>query len=129
MTIMFKPKVLVLDENSKELSSLSVQLSSEGIEVIQAKSPKEGLDQLSLANVDAIITKVDLKDGKSTLSFNKDQLASYPILLIGSKNKKEMPKEWIEASDNYIQEKDIKKNLVKETLTTIQERKQFRNAA
>ena len=129
MAIMFKPKVFVLDENSKELSSLCVQLSSEGIEVIQAQSPKEGLDQLSMANVDAIITKVDLKDGKSTLSFNRDQLADYPILLIGSKNKKEMPQEWLEASDNYIQEKDVKKKLAKETLTTIQDRKQFRNAA
>lgn len=122
MPLLYRPKVLVLDSDAKHISILKKGLSKEGLEVIGVSNMKDGHGQLSLTNVDVIITRFDRSDENELRTFYKDLNGNYPMILVGKKKRKEISKEWLNLADDYVEEDKIAKKLGQVTVDVLQSR-------
>jgi PleD family two-component response regulator len=125
MPNLYKLKILLVDSNLKDSTTVSFELAKTGMQVFRAYGVLDAKNQLSLVNFDLIITRLDRSDSNllELLEFNRECLAFYPIVLMGDKNEKEVSKEWLEACDQYLRGKDTKKKGERMIALIVKERK------
>ena len=99
----YSPKVLfMMDEEDTKFREIRDQLADDGITVFLAKTPEEGLENLSLINIDALIYQGEFNHNPEALSFIKDHAKRFPVILVGEMGKKDVPSDWLNTSDVYV---------------------------
>ena len=126
----YSPKVLfMMDEEDTKFREIRDNLADEGITVFLAKTPEEGLENLSLINIDALIYQGEFNDNPQALEFIKDHAKKFPVILVGNINKKDIPSDWLNTSDIYVNLKDAQKELSQACFNLIENKKSHRKAA
>lgn len=123
MPILFRPKVLLISADSSAGNKVATTLSKEGFETVSVSSPTEGLDELSLNNFDAVI----FYDGEENYEALQN-FSPYSLIVIGKKQKKTIPKDLMDISDDFYLYKEVEDKLAKATIGLIQSKSQLKAA-
>jgi hypothetical protein len=119
----------MMDEEDTKFREIRDQLADDGITVFIAKTPEEGLENLSLINIDALIYQGDFNDNPQALSFIKDHAKKFPVILLGELGKKDVPSDWLNSSDVYISLDNAKRELAQACFGLIENKKSNLKAA
>ncbi|RLA65084.1 MAG: hypothetical protein DRQ88_02495 [Epsilonproteobacteria bacterium] len=126
----YTPKVLfMMDEEDKEFREIRDHLADDGVSVFLAKTPEEGIDNLSVINIDALIYQGDFAKQTDVLNFLKTHSKKFPVILVGQRGKNEVPSEWLNISDIYLDINSAKRELAKTCFELIENKKDHRKAA
>jgi DNA-binding NtrC family response regulator len=128
MVSLYRPRVLLLDDRADEVSTIAYYLSKGGLDVTTAYSESEARGHLGITNIDVILVKVDVDENSSFMGFIKKNAYSYPVILIGSEKKRDIPKEWKSFSSHYIEDINYEKNLVQAVFAVVESRKSSKAA-
>ena len=119
----------MMDEEDTQFRELRDSLADDGVSVFLANTPEEGIENLSLINIDALIYHGEFKGHKDVLNFLKSHAKKFPVILVGELPKKDIPAEWLNLTDVYLDLKAAKSDLAQTCFELIEIKKQTRKAA
>ncbi|MDC0255269.1 hypothetical protein OAK75_10220 [Bacteriovoracales bacterium] len=128
MVSLYRPRVLLLDDKADEVSTIAYYLSRGGLDVTTAYSESEAKGHLGITNIDVILVKIGGEQDSPFMGFIKNNAYSYPVILIGSEKKQDVPKEWKSFSSHYVEDVNYEKKLVQAVFAVVESRKSSRAA-
>jgi len=119
----------MMDEEDAKFREIRDSLAEDGITVFLAKTPEEGIENLSLINIDALIFQGDFESNSEALNFLQNHAKKFPVILVGELGAKDVPSDWLNTSDVYVNLKDAKRELSQACFQLIENKKHSHKAA